>query len=159
MPRRRYIFDPPERFVAGTVGEPGDRTFFLQARDGGRVVSIVLEKVQVAVLADRLGELLAELERRGVDTVSEIRDGPGGDVDVEPLDEPLNEAFRAGSLTLGWDGDPNTTYEVLRGEAGERIATVTGTSFTDIGLLPNTPYVYSVRGAGQTTPQVTLRIG
>ena len=34
MPRRRYIFDPPERFVAGTVGEPGDRTFFLQARDG-----------------------------------------------------------------------------------------------------------------------------
>ena len=66
MPRRRYLFDPPERFVAGTVGQPGDRTFFLQARDGPRVVSIVLEKVQVAVLADRLGELLSELERRGV---------------------------------------------------------------------------------------------
>ncbi len=48
MPRRRFIFDPPERFVAGTVGEPGDRTFFLQARDGVRVVSVVLEKVQVA---------------------------------------------------------------------------------------------------------------
>ena len=55
MPRRRYLFDPPERFVAGTVGRPGDRTFFLQARDGPRVVSVVLEKVQVAVLADRLG--------------------------------------------------------------------------------------------------------
>ena len=67
MPRRRYLFDPPERFVAGTVGQPGDRTFFLQARDGPRVVSIVLEKVQVAVLADRLGELLSELERRGVE--------------------------------------------------------------------------------------------
>ena len=66
MPRRRYLFDPPERFVAGTVGQPGDRTFFLQARDGPRVVSVVLEKVQVAVLADRLGELLSELERRGV---------------------------------------------------------------------------------------------
>jgi hypothetical protein len=62
------------------------------------------------------------------------------------------------TITLGWDGDPNTTYEVLRGEAGERIATVKGTAFTDIGLLPNTPYVYSIRGAGQTTPQVTLRI-
>ena len=49
MSRRRYLFDPPERFVAGTVGQPGDRTFFLQARDGPRVVSIVLEKVQVAV--------------------------------------------------------------------------------------------------------------
>ena len=67
MSRRRYLFDPPERFVAGTVGQPGDRTFFLQAREGPRVVSIVLEKVQVAVLADRLGDLLSELERRGVD--------------------------------------------------------------------------------------------
>ena len=58
MPRRRYIFDPPERFVAGTIGEPGDRTFFLQAREGARVVSIVLEKIQVSVLAERLGEPL-----------------------------------------------------------------------------------------------------
>ncbi len=99
MPRRRYIFDPPERFVAGTVGEPGDRTFFLQARDGGRVVSIVLEKVQVAVLAERLGDLLDELERRGIEGV-ETADPE----DTAPLDEPLVEAFRAGSLTLGWDG-------------------------------------------------------
>ena len=66
MARRRFIFDPPERFVAGTIGEPGDRTFFLQARDGARIVSIVLEKVQVSVLAERLSDLLEELERRGV---------------------------------------------------------------------------------------------
>ena len=99
MPRRRYIFDPPERFVAGTVGEPGDRTFFLQARDGGRVVSIVLEKVQVAVLAERLGDLLDELERRGIEGIDEVPPEDAG-----PLDEPLVEAFRAGSLTLGWDG-------------------------------------------------------
>ena len=99
MPRRRYIFDPPERFVAGTVGEPGDRTFFLQARDGGRVVSIVLEKVQVAVLAERLGDLLDELERRGVEGLDEALPE-----DAAPLDEPLVQAFRAGSLTLGWDG-------------------------------------------------------
>jgi uncharacterized repeat protein (TIGR03847 family) len=104
MPRRRYTFDPPERFVAGTIGQPGDRTFFLQARDGPRVVSIVLEKTQVAVLADRLGELLAELERRGVKAVAPLGDGEVGD-DTGPLDEPINEAFRAGSLTLGWDGE------------------------------------------------------
>lgn len=108
MPRRRYIFDPPDRFVAGTVGEPGDRTFFLQARDGGRVVSVALEKVQVAVLAERLGALLDELDLRGI---APAEDDPIGiaaveteSVDDEPLDEPVNEAFRAGSLTLGWDG-------------------------------------------------------
>jgi uncharacterized repeat protein (TIGR03847 family) len=100
MARRRFIFDPPERFVAGTIGDPGERVFFLQARDGARVVSVVLEKVQVSVLADRLGQLLAELERRGVPEIPDTLDGPG---DTGPLDEPLNEAFRAGSLTLGWD--------------------------------------------------------
>jgi len=114
MPRRRYLFDPPERFVAGTVGRPGDRTFFLQARDGPRVVSVVLEKAQVAVLADRLGELLAELERRGVATVAELAMGSD---DVAPLDEPLNEAFRAGSLTLGWDGDAERVLVEARAES------------------------------------------
>lgn len=98
MPRRRYLFDPPDRFVAGTVGEPGNRTFFLQARERGRVVSVVLEKVQVAVLAERLGQLLEELDRRGV-----VIPGSAAAEDGEPLDEPLLEAFRAGTLTLGWD--------------------------------------------------------
>jgi uncharacterized repeat protein (TIGR03847 family) len=108
MPRRRYIFDPPDRFVAGTVGQPGDRTFFLQAREGGRVVSVALEKVQVAVLAERLGALLDELDVRGIapDPEEPVAIGltDGEPSDDAPLDEPLNEAFRAGSLTLGWDG-------------------------------------------------------
>ena len=109
MPRRRYIFDPPDRFVAGTVGEPGDRTFFLQAREGGRIVSIALEKVQVAVLAERLGALLDELDLSGIaaaadEPVPEVANAEDTDLDSAPLDEPLNEAFRAGSLTLGWDG-------------------------------------------------------
>lgn len=106
MARRRFIFDPPERFVAGTIGEPGDRTFFLQARDGVRVVSVALEKVQVSVLAERLGELLEELDRRGIEEAAEadaLEMEPALAADTGPLDEPLNEAFRAGSLTLGWD--------------------------------------------------------
>ena len=101
MTRRLFIFDRPERFVTGTVGEPGNRTFFLQARDGSRVVSVVLEKVQVAVLADRLNQLLDELEQRGIAASSDGTPRPDG----EPLDEPVVEAFRAGTLTLGWDGD------------------------------------------------------
>jgi uncharacterized repeat protein (TIGR03847 family) len=101
VPRRAFVFDPPDRFVAGTIGEPGSRTFFLQAREGARVVSVVIEKTQVAVLAERLGRLLLELDERGV---AELAPGKAPD-DVAPLDEPLNEAFRAGTLTLGWDGE------------------------------------------------------
>jgi uncharacterized repeat protein (TIGR03847 family) len=114
MPRRRFIFDPPERFVTGTIGEPGQRTFFLQARDGGRVVSVALEKVQVAVLADRLGQLLLELERRGI--APDLEDDPIVQ-DLSPLDEPLNEAFRAGALTLGWDGDAEVVLVEARAES------------------------------------------
>ena len=55
-----YTYDPPERFVAGTVGQPGERTFYLQASGKGRVTSVVLEKIQVTRLAERLDELLDE---------------------------------------------------------------------------------------------------
>jgi uncharacterized repeat protein (TIGR03847 family) len=113
MPRRRFIFDPPDRFVTGTVGEPGQRTFFLQARDGVRVVSVALEKVQVAVLADRLGALLLELDRRGIAPAAP--EETSGE-DTSPLDEPLNEAFRAGALTLGWDGDAERVLVEARAE-------------------------------------------
>jgi uncharacterized repeat protein (TIGR03847 family) len=100
MPRRRYLFDNPDRFVAGTVGEPGNRTFFLQARDGSRIVSVALEKVQVAVLVERLGDLLDQLESRGVEGAEELS---AALADTAPLDEPVNEAFRVGVLSLGWD--------------------------------------------------------
>ena len=49
-----YTYDPPERFIAGTVGQPGERPFYLQARGGGRPTSVALEKGQVSQLAERL---------------------------------------------------------------------------------------------------------
>ena len=101
MPRRFFVFDLPDRFATGTIGEPGNRSFFLQAREGRRVVSVGLEKAQVAVLAERLGLLLVELDKRGI-----AADPPAPiEPDERPLDEPLNEAFRATTLTLGWDID------------------------------------------------------
>jgi uncharacterized repeat protein (TIGR03847 family) len=111
MPRRLFQFDPPDRFVAGTIGQPGNRTFFLQARRAGQIVSVVLEKVQVAVLAERLGVLLDELEERGIA-------GPVTAVmaDSSPLDEPINETFRATTLTLGWDGDAEQILVEARAE-------------------------------------------
>jgi len=115
MTHQVYAFEPPERFVAGTVGPPGERTFFLQARGGGRLVSVVLEKVQVALLAEKLEELLGEAQRRfGVTTVS--LDSPPSDND--PLDTPLDEEFRVGTLGLAFDVD-TTTVVIEAIAAGE----------------------------------------
>jgi len=121
MTHQVHAFEPPERFVAGTVGEPGDRTFFLQARGGGRVVSVALEKVQVSLLAEKLEELLTEASRRfGLD----LPEPPVLAVhDNEPLDTPVDEEFRVGTLGLAFDVD-STTVVIEAIEAGEGDAEV-----------------------------------
>ncbi len=103
MPRQLHVFDPPERFVAGTVGQPGDRTFYLQASGSGRLVSVALEKVQVAILAERLEELLEEVRRRGAGDIPVA--APKELEDTAPLDSPVDEEFRVGSMGLAWDGE------------------------------------------------------
>jgi len=105
MTHQVYAFEPPERFVAGTVGPPGERTFFLQARGGGRLVSVVLEKVQMALLAEKLEELLTEAHRRfGIELPAAEDETP----DNEPLEAPVDEEFRVGTLGLAYDVDTAT---------------------------------------------------
>jgi uncharacterized repeat protein (TIGR03847 family) len=94
MARRLFIFEDPDRFVAGTVGEPGDRSFYLQARKGRAIVSVGLEKVQVAALAQRLEDLL--------DVVAEEA-APVALGDDRALEEPVVELFRVGAMALAWD--------------------------------------------------------
>jgi uncharacterized repeat protein (TIGR03847 family) len=99
-----FFYDQPERFVAGTVGEPGDRTFFLQASGGGRTTSVLLEKTQVAALAERVDELLDEVLRRSGGTAPVPAVAPSDLIDVAPLDLPLEQEFRVGTMALAWDG-------------------------------------------------------
>src|SRR3954454_25221382 len=98
-------FDPPERFVTGTVGPPGQRTFFLQARSGARITSVSVEKQQVAALSEEIDQLLDELMPS--DTAQSVIPAvaPLGLEDSEPLEQPIDEEFRAGTMTLSWDPD------------------------------------------------------
>jgi uncharacterized repeat protein (TIGR03847 family) len=114
MPPVMHSYDPPERFVAGTVGEPGQRTFFLQARQGNRLTSVALEKQQVEILAERVDELLDELLKahQGTATIPALT--PVEMVDAAPLDQPIEEEFRAGTITLSWDAaDERVVIEVF----------------------------------------------
>ena len=77
MPRVIHVFRQPERFVAGTVGEPGDRSFYLQAIQEARTVSVLLEKQQVTVLAERITALLQEVARRFGSDAPEGAGDPG----------------------------------------------------------------------------------
>ncbi|MDP9418316.1 MAG: DUF3090 domain-containing protein [Actinomycetota bacterium] len=105
MPRQVFEYDQPERFVAGTVGQPGQRTFFLQARAGERITSVALEKQQVQALAERIEELLDEVLRRSGGTAPVPAVAPTELDDNDPLDIPIVEDFRVGTMALTWDGD------------------------------------------------------
>jgi uncharacterized repeat protein (TIGR03847 family) len=93
----RIDFDPVERLTAAAIGEPGARTFYLQARKDDLVVSLLLEKGQVALLASHIDDLL---ERVGAP-----EEGAGPDPDVLDLEEPVTPDFRIGRIGLGYDGD------------------------------------------------------
>lgn len=102
MTRQVFDFAAPDRFVVGTVGLPGERTFYLQARQGSTITSVALEKAQVTALAERVDQLLDEAVTRspGADIPAEP---PAQLADSAPLEVPLIEEFRVGAMALGWD--------------------------------------------------------
>ncbi|MFI1800521.1 DUF3090 domain-containing protein [Streptomyces sp. NPDC020379] len=105
MSRQVFLYDPPDRFVAGTVGLPGRRTFFLQATAAGRTTSVALEKAQVEALAERIDELLDEVVRRTGGNAPVPAVAPTEISDTAPLESPVEEEFRVGTMALAWDGE------------------------------------------------------
>ncbi|HYO86013.1 MAG TPA: DUF3090 domain-containing protein [Dermatophilaceae bacterium] len=99
-------YSPPERFVAGTVGPPGQRQFFLQARGAGRTTSVALEKTQVSILADRVNDLLDDFAA-GAATEQQA----GSKLDMAPLDTPIEAEFVVGTMGLSWD--PERTVIII----------------------------------------------
>ena len=115
MPTLVHEFDWPDRVVVGTVGRPGSRAFYLQARTGARVTSVLLEKEQSALLAEKIDELLDELGSDQGNGLSIPADTPVELVDDDPLDQPVEEQFRTGTMRLGWD--PSTAQVVIEAYA------------------------------------------
>lgn len=105
-----HSYETPDRFVAGTVGQPGERTFFLQAREGNRVNSVAVEKQQVTVLAEHLERVLEEVLRRSGEQL-QVPPAVERAADNSPLDAPISEDFRVGTMTIAWD--PNTSKLVI----------------------------------------------
>jgi uncharacterized repeat protein (TIGR03847 family) len=102
MPRRIFTHDHPDRCVIGTVGEPGDRAFFLQVRSAGQRHAVAIDKQQAQLLAERIDDLLDDLVDR--DLVPAVDAQLRADLlDDEPLEAPIQPNFRSGVLGLGWN--------------------------------------------------------
>jgi uncharacterized repeat protein (TIGR03847 family) len=92
----------PDAFTTGTVGPPGERVFYLQARDNDLVVSVRCEKQQVAALAEYFAGLLDDLEPVPYEVAT-------GDLE---LVEPIQEIWTVGPIGVAYD------------EPGDRIVVV-----------------------------------
>ncbi len=100
MPHAVYDLNPVDRITAGAVGEPGNRVFYIQARKGRRLVTLICEKEQLAVLAYAIDQLLLRLAGDDAEAVAEPDPALEGKME---LDLPLAPAFRTGQLSLGYD--------------------------------------------------------
>jgi len=109
--REIYGFIFPERFVSGTVGMPGERTFYLQAVDGRRNIAVALEKSQLAVLAERIIALMKEIK------IGKAQDFQRGNRPLPNLTIPFAEEFRVAALSLTWN--PQTQKLIIEAQGGE----------------------------------------
>lgn len=105
----------PDRFTAGAIGPPGQRVFYLQAVDGDRVVTLRLEKQQVAALAEYLAGILTDLPPAG------------GSVPAPELVEPVLEEWVVGSLGIAYE------------ETDDRILVVAEELLGDEPVAPDEP--------------------
>lgn len=94
----RHIFSRPDRFITGTVGEPGERAFYVQLRNNSRLFSVAVEKAQVQAIAERLDVMISEIRKSN--PLISIEKSP---IDDAPLESPVDAEFQVGAMSLAWD--------------------------------------------------------
>jgi uncharacterized repeat protein (TIGR03847 family) len=103
------IFKDVSRFTVGTIGLPGERTFFLQMRSGNALISTSIEKSQVAAISERLRYMLKEIR-----LVHPISPKPSLVRDSLPLENPVLDEFRVGSIAIFYDEESELIQIDLR---------------------------------------------
>jgi uncharacterized repeat protein (TIGR03847 family) len=94
----RHVFSQPERFITGTVGEPGERAFYLQFRSASRLFSVAVEKAQVQAISARIDVMVAEIRKSNpLLTIEKFAK------DDAPLESPVDAEFQIGAMSLAWD--------------------------------------------------------
>ena len=103
---------PVDRITVGAVGEPGDRTFYLQARSGDSLVTVVIEKQQAQLLAATVVDMLSRLGADLTPTDEEMN-----------LEQPILPEWRVGRLAVGYEEERDLVMleaeELVSEEEGE----------------------------------------
>jgi len=149
--------DPVTRITADAVGEPGQRTFFIQAERGIDRVELLCEKQQVQALADAIDELVANLEQ-------EFSLARETDLEVDEttmrIKEPVDPLFRVGAMGLGYDANRDRVLLVAQeavAEEEQRDPRETRFFATRSQMQALSAYARIVIGQGRPREQVILQ--
>lgn len=153
MARNITEFRSPDRCVVGTVGMPGERTFYIQIRQDQMLTSVACEKQQASVLAERIEQLLQQVESSSEfgPEIHAVAEGLPSDDD--PLEMPLIEEFRVGAMALGWDDSVNAVVVELHAitAEGEEVPDIAeddgdGPDTVRVWLTPTRARAFAARG-------------
>ena len=108
--------DPVTHITAGAVGQPGHRTFYVQAERRSERVDLICEKEQVQALADAIDEMAQNLEQEfGLTRPTD----PTVDDAAMAIKEPVDPLFRVGAMGLGYDANRDRILLVAQEALGE----------------------------------------
>ena len=106
--------DGVDSLGAGAIGEPGQRIFYIQADKNGTRLTVLVEKEQVALLAEEAVAFLDGVAR-------EHPEPPGESSALHPsaaqVTEPAVPLFRARMIGLGYEPDRGLVLLELRENA------------------------------------------
>jgi uncharacterized repeat protein (TIGR03847 family) len=111
MPRFEIDVDPSDHITADAIGVPGQRTFYLQAWQGTRTITVLIEKIQLQSLAVAIEQFLATLSRQNPDLPEASADFVDEQMKINPPVEPI---FRVGEVGLGYDKERDLVVLITR---------------------------------------------
>jgi uncharacterized repeat protein (TIGR03847 family) len=111
MPRFEIDVDPADHITADAIGVPGDRTFYLQAWQETRTITVLIEKVQLQSLAVGIEQFLGQVSTENPDLPEASADYEEAHMRINP---PLEPIFRAGEIGLGYDSDRDLVVIITR---------------------------------------------
>lgn len=141
---RQIELNPVTHLTIGTVGEPGNRTFYLQGSRGSQSISLIIEKQQAVMLAESFESFLAELGQKHPEPVRDAQDPMWMDM---RLREPVEALFRVGNMGLGYNETGNqvvlVAYELVEEGENPNVVSFWATRSQIRVLIPHTREVVS----------------
>ncbi|NCF66032.1 MAG: DUF3090 family protein [Chloroflexi bacterium] len=131
--------NPVSFLTVGTVGPPGQRVFYLQGSRRNETISLIVEKQQMAVLADSIESFLDELEEKHP---AETRDSEESVMQDMRLREPVEGLYRVGNMGLGYNESEDqivlVAYELVDEDEDPDVVSFWATRAQMVALIKHT---------------------